>query len=55
MVEAFRDIRDVDGLLQVKVEWQGLSDEVDMSWEPVRQIYEDLPGLLEDFLRSSGK
>ena len=54
-VEAFREIREVDGVLKVKVECQCLPDEVDMTREPVRQIHEHTPGLLEDYLHSSGE
>ena len=37
------------------VEWEGLPDTVDLTWEPFEQVLEDLPGLLEDFLHTSGK
>ena len=54
--ETLRDINyDYDGELKVKVEWQGLHDDVDMTWEPVIQVHEDMPGLPEDFLHTSGK
>ena len=53
--EALRDINDYDGELKVHDEWQGLPDDVDMTWEPVNQVHEDMPGLLDDFLHTSGK
>ena len=53
--EAIRDIRDGEGGLMLQLEWSGLPDEADRTWEPLHQVHEDLPGLLEDFLLSSGK
>lgn len=53
--ERIRDIRLHQQGLEVLVEWQGLPDEEDHTWEPLKQIFEDLPGLLEDFLHTSGK
>ena len=47
-------IRADEDQLQVQVEWDGLSHESDYTWEPIAQVFEDLPGVLEDFLHSSG-
>lgn len=48
---ALRGIRENDGI-EMLVEWQGLPDEMDLTWEPLQQVYEDLPGFLEDFLHT---
>ena len=40
--------------IRVMVEWEGLLDLVDRTWEPLTQILEDLPGVLEDFLCTEG-
>lgn len=53
--EALKGIRDRDGNIEVLVEWSGLPDESDFTWEPIARIFEDLPGMLEDFLHSSGQ
>ena len=54
IAHALHGIREVRGDLQILVEWEGLPDDVDQTWEPLAQIFEDLPGLLEDFLHSGG-
>lgn len=54
IADCIRDIREVDGQLQVEVEWEGLPDEKDRTWEPLLQVFEDLPGRLEDFLNTAG-
>ena len=38
----------------VKVQYEGLPDDADYTWEPLRNLTEDLPGMLEDFLHTSG-
>lgn len=52
IAHALHSIREEHGSLEVLVEWEGLPDDVDRTWEPVSQIHEDLPGILEDFLHS---
>ena len=42
-----------DGI-RVMVEWEGLLDLVDRTWEPLTQVLEDLPRVLEDFLCTEG-
>ena len=39
----------------VLVEWDGLPDKCDYTWEPAKQIKEDAPGILEDFLYTTGQ
>ena len=52
---AIRAIREVGGETQLQVEWEGLPDREDMSWEPLAQAHEDLPGMVEDFLQTAGE
>ena len=52
---AIRAIRERDGEIELNVEWDGLPDSVDMTWEPLERLHEDLPGMVEDFLHSSGQ
>jgi len=54
ILQELRNIREVDGELQVEVEWEGLPDRDDWTWEPLQQIFEDVPGRLEDFLNTTG-
>lgn len=48
--KALRGIRQVNGSVEIQVEWEGLSDQIDRSWGTLRRVFEDLPGLLHDFL-----
>jgi len=52
--QALRAIRLKDGRLEIQVEWEGLPDTVDRTWEPLQQVNEDLPQLLENFLQTAG-
>ena len=36
--------------LHLQLEWEGLPDEIDWTWEPIDQAYEDVPTLLLEFL-----
>lgn len=36
------------------MEWLGLTDKVDQTWEPLKNVLEGLPGLLENFLHTAG-
>lgn len=47
-------IRLHDGIFDVHVEWDGLPDEIDYTWEPLDQVHEDIPDLLQQFLNSPG-
>lgn len=54
IIQALRDIREVDGELQIYIEWKGLPDEVDWNWEGLLRVREDVSGRLNDFLQTSG-
>ena len=54
IAEDIRGIREVGGELQVCVEWAGLPDRSDWTWEPLTQVFEDMPGRLQDFLHTAG-
>lgn len=51
---ALRAIRERDGHIEIQVEWEGLPDEVDLTWEPLGQVHEDLPEHIAEYLRTSG-
>lgn len=39
--------------MYIQIEWSGLPDRSDSTWEPILQVEEDLPGMLEDFLETA--
>lgn len=51
-VKRLMGIRKMDGLLEVLIEWEGLPDVVDQTWEPLVQIIEDVPDRLRNFFKS---
>lgn len=53
-IEKLVGITKVDEGVKVLVEWQGLPDEVDRTWEPLSQLHEDVPDLLQEFLQTPG-
>ncbi len=44
-------IGEPDDGLHVQVQWKGLYDKVDWTWNAVTQLYEDIPEKLMEFLR----
>ena len=53
-VKELRRIRMKEDRIEIEVEWEGLPDEVDMTWELLSQFQEDLPELLTQFLKTAG-
>lgn len=53
--KALHDIREAEDGVEVLVEWAGLPDTCDRTWEPIGVLFEDLPGLLQDYLQTAGK
>ena len=41
--------------IEVLVEWDGLPDQTDYTWEPLQQFHEDVPEMLETFLKKEGQ
>ena len=54
-VEAIRDIRNRNSSIEVFVEWEGLPDASDFTWEPLLQLYFDIPEMLHEYLKTTGK
>lgn len=52
-IETIHDIKQSDGGFFVLIEWQGLPDTSEFTWEPLQQVFEDAPGIFEDFLHTS--
>jgi len=40
--------------IQIQVVWEGLPDESDYTWEPLSQVFEDIPLVLKTFLDTDG-
>ena len=55
IAEGIKDIRNENSTIKILIQWEGLPDDMDWTWEPVNQVYDDLPGLLQDFLHTAGK
>lgn len=45
-------IREEGNELAIQIEWDGLPDTADRTWEPLFQVNEDVPTMLEEFLRN---
>ena len=50
-----KDIHKAAAGIEILVEWEGLPDRVDLTWEPPQQIAEDLPGILHALLYTAGR
>lgn len=56
MVEKLLDIsKDGNGEICVQAQWLGLPDKCDWTWQPVQELFEDVPEKLTEFLQRSGK
>ena len=49
------DIRETTGDPEIEIEWEGIPDKIDRTWEPLHQVFKDLPTLLSNFLQTRGK
>ena len=49
-VEKLVDAREHEGGIQLLVSWKGF-DEVEMSWEPINTLLEDIPTLVKAYIR----
>ena len=54
-VHELRGIRRINGQTEIQIEWDGLPDHEDRTWEPLLQVHDDVPHMLHDFLHSSGQ
>ncbi len=52
--KALRDIGVVDSNVRLLVEWEGLPDRCDFTWEPLSLVHEDIPGMVQEFLAAPG-
>lgn len=52
--ERFCGIRMRENEVELRVEWRGLPEKVDETWEPIQMALEDLPLQLEEYMRSPG-
>ena len=48
-------IRERMGQLEILIEWDGLPDSEDRTWEPLHKVHEDIPEMLNDFLAGPGQ
>lgn len=49
------EIREKSGQVDVQVEWYGLPDMVDRTWEPLQQVSKDLLDMSREYLTSAQK
>ena len=54
-IEEMHDIRENSGEIQVQIEWEGEPRKTDWTWEPLANVQQDVPGMLAQFLETSGK
>jgi len=55
MAVELKDIRENENGMELLVHWDGLPDDTDRTWEPLIQLYEDVPTMLKEFLSGPGK
>ena len=54
-VKQFHDIKNTSGQLHLHVEWEGLPDACDFTWEPVQQLLEDVPDMVKIYAENLEK
>lgn len=55
MVEKLLDIGESDDGLCIQVQWLGQPDKSDWTWQPVQELYEDVPDRVKTFLKKCKK
>ena len=54
-VEKLCDIKKEGSEFHILIQWTGLPDEQDYTWEPLNQVLQDVKEMLKDFLEAPGK
>jgi len=54
-INQFVDIRRSGVSFEILVQWEGLSEDSDRTWEPLAQLHEDVPDMLYDYLQTESK
>lgn len=49
VVEQIREIIESNRQLSIYIYWDGLPDAEDWTWEPLKQVFEDVPELIEEY------
>ena len=55
VIDKFLDISESKEGIFVQTQWLGQPDKVDWTWQPLPELFEDVPEKLEDFLSKSKK
>lgn len=55
LVERIENIRKHNGHHEMLVNWEGLQEDGEKTWEQVDSLYEEVLGLVMDFLHTPGK
>jgi len=50
-IKCLRQIKKHGDTIKILVEWEGLPDTCDYTWEPVENLFEDIPEMLMEYLR----
>ena len=48
-------LRKKNDIFEIQVEWEGLPENIDFTWEPMNRLHQDIPGMVEQFLSTSGQ
>ena len=49
VIRNLHDVRTMNGNVEIWVEWEGLPDNHDFTWEPLTQLYADVPEMVREF------
>lgn len=52
-VHALHELKKDKKNMFIRVEWEGLPDLIDHTWEPIERLHEDVPKMLHDYLQGS--
>ena len=55
LVEGLVDIKSENDKILIQVKWEGLPDYNDLTWEPLENISQDVPEILEEYLKTPNK
>ena len=51
IVEKIMDVGEAPDGLFFRAQWEGLPDKRDWTWQPVSELYTDIPDILTEFLK----
>lgn len=55
VVDQIIDLRKLENVFWLRVRWEGLPEPQDYTWATLEDLFEDIPDMVQEYLRTSSK